>query len=219
MTNTRKHFSDELEELNNRVEAMGQEVLESYKRLVIACEDNDIDLAHHIMDHDKIVNGLEESINVDAYLLIAKQCPVASDLRQIISAVKISNDLERIADYSVNIAKYIIKTKNDNDQFVSRVVALTNLFIPMLKDIIKAFKSRDVEAALKVSEIDEKIDTTYKKYVKEFIKLARAKTDEEAEEAMRVILVLKQIERAGDHVTNIAENIVYMVNAKRLELD
>ncbi|MEC9484629.1 MAG: phosphate signaling complex protein PhoU [Candidatus Izemoplasma sp.] len=219
MTNTRKHFNDELEELNNRVDAMGQEVLESYKRLVIACEDNDIDLAHHIMDHDKIVNGLEESINVDAYLLIAKQCPVASDLRQIISAVKISNDLERIADYAVNIAKYLVKTKNDNDQFVKRVVNLTNLFIPMLKEIVQAFKERNVEAALKVSKSDEEIDATYKKYVKEFIRVAKAKTDEEAEEAMRVILVLKQIERAGDHVTNIAENIVYLVNAKRLELD
>lgn len=219
MMQNRKHFIDELNDLNERVSQMGDEVTKSYLQLLKALENNDIELADNIMEKDKFINELEVSINVEAYLLIAKQCPVASDLRRIISVVKIANDLERIADYTVNIAKYLVQTKNDNEQFVSRIITLINLFLPMLKEIINSFNTGDINAALNVNIKDEEIDKTYKNYVKEFIKLAKASTDEEAEEAMRVILVLKQIERAGDHVTNIAENIVYMINGKRIELD
>jgi len=219
MMQNRKHFIDELNDLNRRVSQMGDEVTKSYLQLLKALENNDIELAENIMEKDKFINELEVSINVEAYLLIAKQCPVASDLRRIISGVKIANDLERIADYAVNIAKYLVQTKNDNEPFVSRIITLINLFLPMLKEIMDSFDTGDINAALNVNIKDEEIDKTYKSYVKEFIKLAKASTDEEAEEAMRVILVLKQIERAGDHVTNIAENIVYMINGKRIELD
>jgi phosphate transport system protein len=219
MMQNRKHFIDELNDLNERVSQMGDEVTKSYLQLLKALENNDIELAENIMEKDKFINELEVSINVEAYLLIAKQCPVASDLRRIISVVKIANDLERIADYTVNIAKYLVKTKNNNEPFVSRIITLINLFLPMLKEIMDSFNKEDINAALNVNIKDEEIDKTYKNYVKEFIKLAKASTDEEAEEAMRVILVLKQIERAGDHVTNIAENIVYMINGKRIELD
>jgi phosphate transport system protein len=219
MVENRKHFIDELSELHNRVCSMANEVLESFKRLVIACEDHDLELAQHIVEHDKIINGLEESINVDAYLLIAKQCPVASDLRGIISALKISNELERIADYASNVAKYLIHSGGEEDYFIERIVKLNNVFIPMFKNIMKSYKEHDVELALETPDMDEDLDKMYNGFVQEFIKLAKDKTDQQAEEALRVILILKQIERAGDHVTNIAEQIVYMINGKLIELD
>jgi phosphate transport system protein len=219
MVENRKHFIDELSELHNRVCSMANEVLESFKRLVIACEDRDLELAQHIVEHDKIINGLEESINVDAYLLIAKQCPVASDLRGIISALKISNELERIADYASNVAKYLIHSGAEEDYFIERIVKLNNVFIPMFKNIMKSYKEHDVELALETPDMDEDLDKMYNGFVQEFIKVAKDKTDQQAEEALRVILILKQIERAGDHVTNIAEQIVYMLNGKLIELD
>lgn len=219
MTPNRKHFVDELKELNYKVVDMGNEVYKSYVKLISVCETKDIDLAEQIMEQDKLINEMEVAINVDAYLLIAKQCPVASDLRRIITALKISNELERIGDYAVNIAKYIKKTKNDAPFFLDAIKALSTIFMEMLENILEAFQNEDVRLALEVNESDEILDNQYKKYVKELTKTAKLASDEEVEEAMRALLVIKQIERAGDHVTNIAENIVYLVNGKRVELN
>lgn len=215
----RKHFVDELHDLNNKVLDMGYEVLNAYNNLLVVCENNNLDIAKDIMDNDKLINDIEISINVDGYLLIAKQCPVASDLRRIITALKIANELERIADYAVNISKYMIKTKNDNTQFVQSIVILIKHFYSMLEDIMKSFDKEDLTLALEVNERDEQLDMLYNTEVKSLIKIGKKTTDEEAEEAFRAVLILKQIERAGDHVTNIAENIVYLVNGKRVELN
>ena len=215
----RKHFVEELKDLNEKVIVMGEEVIRTYRNLLAVIETGDMDIAQEIIENDKLINNIEISINVDGYLLIAKQCPVASDLRRIITALKISNDLERIADYTVNIAKYIISTKTENSKFSEEIVKLTNVFLPMLIDIMEAFNKEDINLALEVNERDEQLDMEYQKSVKEMIQIGKATSDEEAEEAFRAVLVLKQIERAGDHVTNIAENIVYLVNGKRVELN
>lgn len=218
MTN-RQHFISELNDLNTKVISMGEQVYNSYVKLISVCKTKDLQLATQIMEQDKLINEMEVSINVDAYLLIAKQCPVASDLRRIITALKISNELERIADYTVNIAKYFIKTQNDNAIFLEKIITLASMFMEMFEHIMEAFEREDVQLALQVSESDEDLDTEYEISVKELMKIAKTSTDKEIEEAMRALLVLKQIERAGDHVTNIAENIVYLVNAKRVELN
>ena len=84
---------------------------------------------------------------------------------------------------------------------------------------MEAFKNEDMKLALKVNDSDEILDDEYKKSVKDFVTIAKTSTDVEVEEAMRALLVIKQIERAGDHVTNIAENIVYLVSGKRVELN
>jgi phosphate transport system protein len=219
MVPNRKHFDEDLRNLNLKVANMGQEVIKSYEKLIEACKNKDNAIASDIIETDKYINEIEIAINVDAYLVIAKQCPVASDLRRIITALKISNDLERIADYTVNIAKYLIKTKNDNEFFLKSIIELTNHVIKMLKDIMIAFENEDITLALQVDESDDILDEMYNKDIKQMMNIGTKKTDEEAEEAIRTVLVLKQIERAGDHITNIAENIVYLVNGKRVELN
>lgn len=219
MVQGRKHFADQLKDLNNKVITMGDEVIRTYRNLLAVFENNDLDIAKDIIENDKLINNIEISINVDGYLLIAKQCPVASDLRRIITALKISNDLERIADYTVNIAKYILSAKTENTQFAQEIIKLTNVFLPMLVDIMEAFDTENIKLALDVNDRDEILDTEYQKSVKEMIQIGKETSDEQAEEAFRAVLVLKQIERAGDHVTNIAENIVYLVNGKRVELN
>ncbi len=215
----RKHFVDELNDLFSKILIMGNEVLKAYKNLLVIFETNDLDIARDIIDEDKLINDIEISINVDGYLLIAKQCPVASDLRRIITALKIANELERIADYAVNISKYMIKTKNDNSIFLEGIATLTNQIISMLEDIITATKEENVGLALEVNARDEVLDELYNDELKKLIKIGKSSNDEEAEEAFRAVLVMKKIERAGDHITNIAENIVYLVNGKRVELN
>jgi phosphate transport system protein len=113
----------------------------------------------------------------------------------------------------------LIHSGAEEDYFIERIVKLNNVFIPMFKNIMKSYKEHDVELALETPDMDEDLDKMYNGFVQEFIKVAKDKTDQQAEEALRVILILKQIERAGDHVTNIAEQIVYMLNGKLIELD
>ena len=219
MLSNRKKFTSQLEDLNNKILDMGAEVVDAFKNIISACESGDLYIAKYIVENDKVINDIEISINVDGYLLIARQCPVASDLRRIITALKISNDLERIADYAVNIAKYMLKTKHDNKVVVDSIIFLGKHLISMLEGIMESFANEDIELALKVSDLDEILDDVYKDEVKKLIKIGKTSTDEESEEAIRGLLVIKQIERAGDHITNIAENIVYLVNGKRVELN
>ncbi len=219
MVPNRKHFDQDLKELNQKVVNMGYEVITAYESLIKACELRNKVLAGKIIETDKYINEIEISINVDAYLIIARQCPVASDLRRIITALKISNDLERIADYAVNISKYLVKTKNDNEVFLESIIELTKVVIDMLRNIVKAFEKEDVQLALEVNEKDNELDNLYNKQIKHTIKISKNSKDEESEEAIRAVLILKQIERAGDHITNIAENIIYLVNGKRVELN
>ena len=219
MFDNRRHFTEELNNLNIKVLDMGQEVILSFQQALKACEDNDLELAQDIKEHDKLINDIEVSINVDGYLLIAKQCPVASDLRRIITALKISNDLERIGDYAVNIAKYLIKTKYDNSSYIDTISKLGNHIIKMLEGIMRAFQEENIELALEINSLDEVLDKEYENEVKKLIQIGKNSTDYESEEAMRALLVIKQIERAGDHITNIAESIIYHVNGKRVELN
>ncbi len=219
MLQSRKQFIIDLENLNKKVLEMGKEVVTSYQNIMIACEKNDLDLAKDIITHDKLINDIEVSINVDAYLLIAKQCPVASDLRGIVTGMKIASDLERIADYAVNIAKYLFKTKHDNSVYIQPIVHLITHIIKMLKGIMVAFKDENIELALRISDLDEVLDKEYEKEAKKIFLVGKNTGDSETEEAMRALLVIKQIERAGDHITNIAENIVYFVNGRRVELN
>lgn len=219
MTQNRRKFIIELEMLNNKVLEMGKEVINSYENVLIACKTMDINLAHEIIIRDKFINDIETSINVDAYLLIAKQCPVATDLRRVIIALKMATDLERIGDYSVNISKYIINTKNDNSMYIKPILKLLDQLLIMMKGIMQAVIQENIELALQINDLDETLDFEYQNEVKLLIKIGKTKSDEEAEEAMRALLVYKQIERAGDHITNIAESIVYLVNGKRVELN
>lgn len=219
MVPSRSHFIKEMKDLNNKVERMGKEIVIIYGNLVLALRSNKKEIASNIVEEDKIINDIEVSINVDAYLLIAKQCPVASDLRRIITALKIANDLERIADYAVNISKYIIKSNVENQDFRDVLVSLAEKVINMFGNIMTAYRNEDIKLALEVCELDSQIDDFYKEKVKELIKIGKSYTDETAEAAIRALIVLKQLERAGDHITNIAENIVYLVNGKRLELN
>ncbi len=219
MTPNRKHFIDELNDLNQKVSTMGDQVYNSYVKLMAVCNTGDLDLAEQIMEQDKLVNEMEVSINVDGYLLIAKQCPVASDLRRIITALKISNELERIADYTVNVAKYLKRNQQTSDMFLKEIIVLGTIFMEMLDNIMDAFRNENVALALEVNEADEVLDKEYKKSVKNLMKIAKTSSDKEIEESMEALLVLKQLERAGDHVTNIAESIVYLVNGKRVELN
>jgi phosphate transport system protein len=219
MSELRKHFDLSLKELKEETLKMFRDIHRTYDNLFYIIETKDIQMAKQLIDDDKLINEREITINDMGYLIILRQCPVATDLRRIMIAIKIANDLERIADYASNIANYVLKTKYDNTFYLNAMKTFKEPLLTMLQAIEEAYNNQDAKQAFSVCEMDNTIDQLYKNHVKEFIQVTKEKVDVEAEEASRGIIVVKQFERAGDHLTNIAEEIIFLQSGKHLELN
>ncbi len=214
----RSHFDEELKKLEDKVVELIDLTKDALTSTVEALETSDAEKAHRVIRRDAVINALEEQINDDAVLVIVKQSPVAIDLRTVITSIKVANDIERIADYAVNIAKYVSFGKLTSKVYVGYITELTELVLKMLEDIKHAYVDRDHLAAIAISESDEILDKRYKEITKALIKDVKADVNEN-EEAMYAMLLVKQLERAGDHVTNISENIIYMVKGRKVDLN
>lgn len=219
MSELRKHFDLSLKELKEETLKMFQDIHRTYDNLFYVIETKDLEMANQLIEDDALINKREISINDMGYLIIVRQCPVASDLRRIMISIKIANDLERVADYASNIANYILKTKYDNSFYLNAMKTFKVPLLEMLEELEEAYKNEDTKQAFSVCEMDNHIDELYKNHVKEFIQVTKEKIDVEAEEASRGIIVVKQFERAGDHLTNIAEEIIFLQSGKHLELN
>lgn len=211
-------FETLLRELQDLVIDMIDDVTSQYKKIRSALKSMDKSSAENLIAIDETINRQEDQINEKVVSLIIQESPVASDLRMVVTAMKIANDLERIADYVCNIAKYIIHTKevsNHNEMFDEFFDPLLGMF----KDINKAYTNENVELALAVAKQDEELDDLFDKHVKRLIEIAKSEIDSPAEEAARALFVIKNLERAGDHLTNISEQIIYLHKAKRITLN
>jgi phosphate transport system protein len=211
-------FETLLIELQDLVVDMISDTQDQYKKLRIALKDMDTKKAEELIGYDEVINRLENTINERVITLIIRETPVASDLRRVITAMKISSDLERIADYVCNIAKYILHTKHESEHHLM----YDRFFDPLLdmfKNIKKAYIEENVELALNVASKDEDLDDLFDEHVKELVNITKLEVDIAAEEAARALFVIKNLERAGDHLTNISEQIVYLHKAKRITLN
>lgn len=211
-------FETLLKELQELVVDMIEDVTGQYQGVRKALKTMDKKSAEDLITVDETINKLEEKINEKVVSLIIRETPVASDLRMVITAMKIASDLERIADYVCNIAKYIIHTKENSDHNVM----FDSFFDPLLKmfkDINTAYTNENVELALAVAQADEQMDDLFDENVKKLMRIAKSKVDAPAEEAARALFVIKNLERAGDHLTNISEQIIYLHKAKRITLN
>lgn len=211
-------FETLLVELQDLVIDMIDDVTDQYKKLRSTLKSMDRASAESLIAVDETINQQENQINEKVVSLIIQEAPVASDLRMVITAMKIANDLERIADYVCNIAKYIIHTKESSDHNVM-FDAFFDPLLKMFKDIQKAYTNENVELALAVAKQDEELDDLFDTNVKNLIEIAKSQVDSPAEEAARALFVIKNLERAGDHLTNISEQIIYLHKAKRITLN
>ncbi|MFW6285164.1 MAG: phosphate signaling complex protein PhoU [Bacillota bacterium] len=215
----RKTFHEDMGTLKATLMEMIDAIIDVYDDMFSAIRHMDIPLSKTIMENDSSINKLERKINEQATLLIMKQCPVASDLRFIIAALKIANDLERLGDYASNNALYVVKTTRDNSsfrpQFLEYSEPLKTMFYAMREAVVKG----DVEAAEKVCDLDSNIDEIYSKHVVDFIQISAKESGATAHEAARALLVIKQLERAGDHLTNIGEEVIYLSHGQMVTLN
>jgi len=206
-----KSYDDDLRFLNARLFVMGDLVRAQLRSCFEALERRDRVLAEKIIDTDPQIDELEHEIDTFAIRMIALRQPVASDLRQVVAALKISNHLERVGDYSVNIARRVLSLMDDPVMpDVSSVDQMLHMTSIMIQDVLKAYEQKDVTAGTAVWLRDRDVDALYMTYL-QFLLTSMRENGNHVSSCTHLLFISKNIERAGDHAANIAEIIHYMV--------
>ena len=212
-----KSYDEELERLNKMIVEMGGLAESQLAAAIDAVMKRDSDLAASVIEGDAKVDQLERELDNLAIRLLALRQPMARDLREIVVALKIGSDLERICDYAANVAKRSIALSQTAPlQPVYALPRMARLALLLVKDVIDAFVDRDADKALAVWNRDEELDEMYASLFREF--LTYMMEDPRIIGACTHLLFMaKNIERIGDHATNVAEYVYFLVHGTPLE--
>jgi phosphate transport system protein len=214
---TIRAFDADLGELARMVAEMGGLAEKEIADSVMALARRDVDLAQKVIALDPSVDALQRAIEEKAILTIARRQPMAVDLRDIVGSLRVSNDLERIGDLAKNIAKRVLALDADIafSQVVRGVEEMTKLVLAQVKRVLDAYASRDVEKALEVWRRDEEIDAVNNSLFRELLTYMM-EDPRNITSCTHLLFCTKNIERMGDHATNIAETVHYMVEGRPL---
>jgi len=209
-----RHFQDELEQLKARLLEIGGLAEEQTRLAVKALVNRDRDLIARVLTGDDPLNQLHIELDNRCFTLLALYQPMAVDLRAIVAAVKINTDLERVGDLAINIAeaaqRYVghapVKKLID-------IPRMANIAQSMLRDALDAFVRRDTALAQNVLNEDDALDSLKTQIFRELLTYMLA-DPATIEPALDLILVSRHLERIGDHATNVAEDVIFMVSAR-----
>lgn len=215
----REQFETKLTELKNQVVRMSEMANSALNQAIQALDSHDENIAQNVIDHDKQINALEDEINNYAIWLIAKEQPVAKDLRFLITTLKVTNDIERIGDLAVNIAKSIkIISKEKTSADKENIFVMTEMVQNMVTAMTEAYTSENIEKAYQIAEMDDQVDQIYEDTIGKILAYM-ALNQHEIKGVTQLAFICRYLERVGDHVTNICENIIYLVKGKYLDLN
>ena len=207
----RKQFVNQLKELSKNVIKMGSIIELSTNEMIEALETFNTVKAQAIIDRDMEVNLLEEQIERECINIIAQQQPLATDLREVTSIMKMVTDIERIADQCADISEYIIQlSKLPRIEEPVRLEAMIDTTKDMVIDVIDAFVEKDLEKCEQVIKTDDVVDKHFNKIKDDLASMMR-KNPEMVEQGICYIMIIKYLERMADHSTNIAEWIKFIV--------
>jgi len=209
-----RHFQEELEHLKTRLLEMGGLAEEQVRLSVKGLTQRDRDLIARVLSNDDPVNNLHIELDNRCFTLLALYQPMAVDLRAIVAAAKINTDLERVGDLAINIAepaqRYVghppVKKLID-------IPRMANIAQSMLRDALDAFVRGDIALAQNVLNEDDALDSLKTQIFRELLTFMLA-DPATIEPALDLILVSRHLERIGDHATNIAEDVIFMVSAR-----
>lgn len=215
----RENFDNKLQELQEKMKTMSELAATSIQKACEAFKTKDMELALEVIEEDETIDDLEIEINHFIIWLIAKEQPVASDLRRIIGALKISSEIERIADFGVNIAKSTVRIgKSDSLADITILEKMKDISITMLQKGIDSFIDGDIKLAKEVGELDDVVDKYSVEYYKTITSHIKEKP-EETDQLVQMLLINRYLERTADHVTNIAESAAYLIKGKMYDLN
>jgi phosphate transport system protein len=208
-----KHMTRDLEELEKRLLLLASRVEDSVKKAIEALVGNRSSLAEEVIKGDLEIDRLEVEIEEDCLKILALHQPVAQDLRQVAACLKIDNDLERIGDLAVNIAERALAATRDSSTFPAPLRDMVDVAARMLHDAIEAFVRADAESARRIVQEDDRVDADHRSVIEGLLERMHADPGS-IDRALELILVSKNIERIADHATNIAEDVIYLVEGE-----
>ena len=212
-----KSFDDELSQLNAAIARMGESAQFQFAATMSALRMRDVEAAARVIRDDIDVDALERDIESRAIRVLALRQPIARDLREVISTLRVVVELERICDFSANICKRVIALNTHSpEQWLVEIGELGELAKKQLADVVTAFGERNQEKAITVLACDEQIDDTYTGISRRLIDYMKTDPHNVAI-GTHLMFIAKNVERIGDHVTNIAESIYYLVTGNVLD--
>jgi len=211
-----KSFDEQLERLNATISEMAGLAEAQLQTALDALSRRDTDLAQKVIAGDARVDQLEKDVAHQVVRLLALRQPMAIDLRAIVSALKISSDIERIADYAANLAKRsLVLAQMPPLRSMGGVERLGRLVLALMKDVFDAFATNDVQKAHSVWLRDEEVDDMYTSLFRELLTYMM-EDPRNITPCTHLLFMAKNIERMGDHATNIAELIEFKVTGKEM---
>jgi phosphate transport system protein len=208
---TRTRFHQGLEELKQKLLAMGGLAEQAVERAVRAYQGRDLSLCELVLRDESRINAAERDVDELAVDLLAMQQPMAVDLRFVISCIKINADLERVGDQAVNVAERVMDLAARPDSALDvDIPRMAQLSISMVRDAINAFLTADVEMAQSVLERDDLVDNMNRE-IFEAVDAAMGKSAANHRNLLDTLIVARNLERVADHATNIAEDVIFWV--------
>jgi len=204
--------------LNNLLEDMGKEVERILKGCLEALNSLDRAQAEFWIAEDQLVNDFERQVDDECVRLIATQQPVAKDLRKIISAMKISTDLERMADLAIGIAKVTRRIEGPLCKPLIDIPLMAEQALAMMRQGLEAYRNEDLILAQDLAIQDDEVDHLYDRVMRDLLIIMTQKP-ENLDQGMYLSFAGRYLERFADHATNIGENVIYIATAERKDLN
>ena len=210
----RQKYEGQLDDLIKELRRLGLRVYSNVNNAIESLSEDDRNFARHVIEKDKEINKFDYDINEQVIMLITKQQPIATDLRMMMAALKISTDFERMGDNAANIAHIRLRVKITDHYVLTRLKTMGKLALLMLEDLNTAVKSEDLTLIKEIIERDKDIDDLYVNIVNTTYLI-----DNDPFVAGQAHLAARNLERVGDHVRNIAESIHEYFTCDHLDKD
>jgi phosphate transport system protein len=213
---TVKAFDDDLDQLRATISEMGGLAEDAITESMRALVQRDTETAFRIMSKDKRIDALEAEVEAAAVRLIALRAPMADDLREVIAALKISSMVERIGDYAMNIAKRVhVLEDTGSIEPLSLLPEMARIAGEMVHNVLDAFAARDPEKAVLVCERDRAVDDFYNSIFRTLL-THMMENPHNITPATHLLFVAKNLERIGDHATNVAEMVYFAATGQHI---
>jgi phosphate transport system protein len=208
------HFQEELQQLKTRLLEMGGMAEDRVRSIVNALVERNSGVAERVLVGDGPINHLHIEIDQRCFTLLALHQPMAVDLRAIVSAVKINTDLERVGDLAINIAEAVQRyMRHPPVKELIDIPRMADLAQRMLRDALDAYVRRDTALARNVLNDDDELDALKTQVFRDLL-TCMLQDSRTIEPSLDLILISRHLERIGDHATNIAEDVIFMVSAR-----
>jgi len=213
---TVKAFDEDIDRLRGLISEMGGRAEAAITEAMTALTRKDLDLAAQVVENDKKIDGLEAEIEKLVVQTIALRAPMADDLREVVAALKIVGVVERIGDYAKNIAKRVpLIVESSSIKPTTLLPAMAQVAGEMVHDVLNAFAARDADLAAAVCSRDKVVDDFYNSIFRTLVTYMM-ENPRHISESAHLLFIAKNIERIGDHATNVAEMVYFAATGRRL---